>query len=470
MSKLSRRSFLAGSTAFLAAPALHASAQTPDVDVVIVGAGSAGIAAARRLAAAKARFMLCEASPRIGGRCATDASSVGVPFDLGAHWIHYPETFADLAPKSGLDLYEAPRGQGMRIGPRPAREAELESFLTALVRANRAIDDAGRAKGDLSAARALPPDLGAWQRSIEFVLGPYACGKDLDQVSATDLANAAERRAAAFCRQGYGALLARFAAGLSPRLSTPVTLLDWDRRGVDVHMGKRRVRARTVIVTASTNVLAAGKIEFKPELARRQIDALQKLSLGSFDHVALLMPGNPLDLRRDDLVFEQASSKRTAALLANVGGSDLHLVQLAGSFGRDLSAQGEAAMLEFAREWLASLFGSGVRSAIERNHVTRWNNEPWVLGAASAAAPGHADARKTLREPLGGRIWFAGEAVHESKWGTVAGAWESGERAALAALDQLGLLEKEKPKSSREDEREEPRRGRRRRRRGRRRR
>ena len=182
------------------------------------------------------------------------------------------------------------------------------------------------------------------------------------------------------------------------------------------------------------------KIEFKPELSKRQLDAATALSLGSYDHIALDMPGNPLHLQRDDLVFEQSSGRRTAALLANVSGSSLHLVEVAGDFGRDLSAKGEAAMIEFAHDWVASLFGTSVKSTIKRSHATRWNEEPFVLGAMSAAVPGGADARKILMEPLGGRIWLAGEAVHETQWGTVNGAWEIGQRAAEAALRQLGAL------------------------------
>ncbi len=90
------------------------------------------------------------------------------------------------------------------------------------MRSHRAIADAGRAKTDVAAA-ALPRDLGDWQRTIEFILGPYGCGKDLKAVSAMDLARATERDADAFCRQGYGALLARLAADLPVRLSTPVS-------------------------------------------------------------------------------------------------------------------------------------------------------------------------------------------------------------------------------------------------------
>jgi monoamine oxidase len=466
MSKLSRRSFLTGSAAVLAAPAVRASAEDADVDLVVVGAGAAGIAAARRARAGKAGVALFEASARIGGRCITDTSLLGVPFDLGAHWLRYPNSnpLVAAAPAAGLEVYPAPRGQDMRVGPRNAREAELENFLTALVRAHRAIDEAGR-KADVAATRALPPDLGSWQSTVEFVLGPVACGKDLAQVSAADLANAGDRDLADFCRQGYGTLLARLAAGTSPRLNRPVTMIGWDRHGVDIRVGNDRLRSRTAIVTVSTNVLAAGKIAFKPELSRRVLDAAHNLALGSYDHIALLMPGNPLDLQPDDLVFEQSTSERTAALLGRVSGTDLHLIEVAGAFGRQLTAQGAPAMLDFAREWVTSLFGSGAKNAITRSHVTRWNDEPWVLGAMSAATPGNADARRALMEALGGRVWFAGEAVHPTKWGTVDGAWESGERAALAALDQMGMLKKptrERPTHrSRERERQHRRRRRR---------
>jgi monoamine oxidase len=445
MPRLSRRSFLAASSAILAAPALRARAEDFDVEVAVVGAGAAGIAATRRCRAAKARVALFEASGRIGGRCVTDTTSFGVPFDLGAHWMQRSAYNPLAALDTGLEIYPAPRGQTVRIGPRNARDSEMENFLTGLVRAHRAIDDAGHGKSDVAASRALPAELGAWQQTIEFALGPYVCGKQLARVSAADLANAGERDAASFCRQGYGTLLAKLATGLSPRLSTPVTKIDADREGIYVYTSKGRLRARTAIVTVSTNVLSAGKIEFKPELPKRVLEAAGGLSLGSYDHVALWMPGNPLGLQRDDVVFEQATSAKTAALLARVSGTDLHIVELTGDLGRDLSQQGEQAMIAFAGNWLASLFGAGVKGAIQRSRATRWNEEPWVLGAMSAAAPGYTYARRALREPLGGRIWFAGEAVHDSKWGTVDGAWESGERAALAALNQMGFGDKPKP-------------------------
>src|ERR1700742_3368173 len=150
MSRLSRRSFLAASAAFAAAPAIAAPAG-PEVDVVIVGAGAAGIAAARRVLAAKKSCVVFEASPRIGGRCATDTKIFGVPFDLGAHWIHAPDTSPLVAetPKSGLDISAASRAQTVRVGPGPPRDSAMEIFLAAQVRARRAIAQAARGKADL---------------------------------------------------------------------------------------------------------------------------------------------------------------------------------------------------------------------------------------------------------------------------------------------------------------------------------
>ena len=100
MPRLSRRSFLAASAALGRAPCGRRRDAGRDgrVDVVIVGAGAAGIAAARRIAAAGRKFVLLEAADHIGGRCITDTRTFGVPYDRGAHWIHTP----DLNPVTKL--------------------------------------------------------------------------------------------------------------------------------------------------------------------------------------------------------------------------------------------------------------------------------------------------------------------------------------------------------------------------------
>jgi monoamine oxidase len=455
MKCISRRTFLATAAGFAATPVLGAPAPAEDVDVVIVGAGAAGIAAARRVAASGRSFVVLEAAARVGGRCYTDAATFGVPYDRGAQWIRLPDTnpIAKLAPQVGLEIYLAPPGRRIRIGRRNARESEMEEFLIALVRANRAIRDAGEAKTDVACAAALPKDLGDWRQTIDFVLGPYRTSKDLSTVSVKDFARSPEFTTDAFCRQGLGTLMTRLAGKIPVRLSTPVSKITWGGRGgVEVETARGTIKARAVILTASTNVLAGGGITFDPELPARPREALGQLALGTFERIALEMPGNPLGLERDELVYEKCESRRTAAIFANPAGRPVCLVDVAGRFGRDLAAQGKPAMIDFATEWLAGFYGSEIKTTIRRSDATQWDRDPLVRGAMSVAAPGHHVARRVLMEPLRDRIWFAGEAAHETLWGTVGGAWESGERAAAAAVTSLTAQPapskaKSKPKS-----------------------
>lgn len=450
---MTRRGFLTASAAFAAAPVLAApvrprTAAPREADIVVIGAGAAGIAAARRIIAANRSVIVLEATSEVGGRCMTDVTTFPVPFDRGARWIHSPETnpLVKLGRSTGLDLMPASLGQKIRIGRRFARAGETEEFLAALVRANRAIDEAARGRLDESCAAALPTDLGDWAGTLEFVLGPSATGKDLKVLSALDKARAQDRTAVLGCRQGLGTLMDKLAAQLPLSLATPATHIGWSNRDVAVETPSGRIAARAAIITVSSNVLAGGRIKFTPELPKRQLDAAARLSLGSYDHIALQLPGNPLGLGRGEVVIEQGNSTRTGMLLANVAGSSLCVIDVAGSFGRDLTAQGERAMIAFAVEWLTKLFGSDATSAIKLTSTTRWNAAPYVLGAMSAAEPGGEPSRRILTEPVG-NLFLAGEATHETMWGTVDGAWESGERAADAALRKIGGVKEAVPAS-----------------------
>jgi monoamine oxidase len=452
-----RRGFLSASAALAAVPVLRRSAQAAvprEADIVVIGAGAAGIAAARRVMAANRKVILIESSPQIGGRCSTDAATFGLPFDRGARWLFNADSnpIGKLARGVGVDVVAAPVGQKIRVGRRNARPGETEQFLAGLVRANRAIDEAARGKLDTSCATALPKDLGDWGNTTAFVLGASATGKDLADLSAMDKARAEDRSTPLACRQGLGTLVGKLGESLPVSLATPATRIVWTNREVAVETPAGRIAARAIILTVSTNVLSSGAIKFTPELPKRQLEAATKLSLGSYDHIALMLSGNPLGLSRDEVIVEQSNSNRTGLLLANIGGSSLCTVDVAGSFGRELSAQGEAAMTAFAKDWIGKLFGSEAAAAVKSSAATRWNQVPGVLGAMSAAAPGSQGARKILGEPLG-PLFIAGEATHETLWGTVDGAWDSGERAAEAALRRIGALKDAEPEQPKERQR-----------------
>src|SRR3954467_11322195 len=154
---MSRRNFLSATAALAMTPGWRGAVAAPlprEADIVVIGAGAAGIAAARRIQAANRKVIVLEAGERIGGRCITDTTTFEAPFDRGARWIHNPDgnPIARLARAAGLELTPAPMGQKIRIGRRNARAGEVEEMLATLVRANRALDEASRGRLDMACA------------------------------------------------------------------------------------------------------------------------------------------------------------------------------------------------------------------------------------------------------------------------------------------------------------------------------
>src|SRR5881397_3546647 len=199
---MTRRTFLSASAGLAAIPVFSGvragAAPLPrEADIVVIGAGAAGIAAARRIMAANRKVIVVEASGQIGGRCSTDTVTFDVPFDRGARWMNNPESnqMIKLGRQAGLDFSAVPLGPKVRISRRNARAGETEEFLAALVRANRAIDEASR-RFDVSCASVLPKDLGDWAGTAEFVLGASFSGKDLKDVSVGDKSRAQDRNTA----------------------------------------------------------------------------------------------------------------------------------------------------------------------------------------------------------------------------------------------------------------------------------
>lgn len=434
---MTRRHVLAASAALPATPALAQTARPlpAETDVVVIGAGAAGIAAARRLQAAGRSVLVLEAKDRSGGRCIADTVNFGMPMDLGAHWIHAPadNPLVDLARAAGFQLYDDPERPRLTIKGRSPREGEWEAFAAALTRAQRAILDAGEAGREVSLAAAMPTNLRDWQPTIEFLKGAWDSGKDTAEISCVDFYNAIETRDL-FCRQSYGAILAKLGEGLPIRLSTAVTKIDWSGRGVAVETPAGTVRARAAIVTASTSVLASGAIRFTPALPKRQADAIAALSCGAYEHLIVHLPGNPMDAKPDEPFVVKADTAATAKPLARIAGSDWWYLDIGGRFARDLANAGPAAMKAFAAEFITNEFGPQARRSMGEVHVTSWTTDPFIRGAWSVAGPGATPQRLRLAEPVGQRLLIAGEATDEGLWGTVGGAWASGERAADQAL------------------------------------
>ena len=441
-----RRRVLAGLAAVPMGSLVPCARADSDTDVVVIGAGAAGLAASRELRRRQLRVTTLEARDRIGGRAYTDHEVFGIPYDIGAHWLEggNRNPFLRHAQENGFSVYRAPDVQTVYVGNREATDTEYGAFDRAYRTTVAAMSAAGRRGRDVSPAEVVP-DTGEWHDLVHFTIGAYEEGKDYDGLSCQDWWGSADG-AESYCREGYGALLAHSARDIPVHLSTPATSVDWSGSGVVVSTESGSIRAHACLVTVSTGVLAADSIRFNPALPAEKQESFAKISMGFYDHIALLLSENIFGTEADGYLFcnaetHGAQSPALAGFLTNVSGTGLTLADVGGNFARELERAGRDAAVDFVLGELRRLFGTSVDRQIVAADFVPWGLDPWTRGAYASAEPGAYPLRRVLRQPVGDRIWFAGEACSAANWATVHGAHGTGQDAARDISRRLlGIL------------------------------
>ena len=418
-----------------------------DVDVVVIGAGLAGLGAARALRDAGRRAVVLEGADRIGGRAWTTypAELGGVWFDMGSVWLHSAEInpLVPIARAAGDALLRSDelRVERTFVGTREATAEEYADYAGAWRRFEdraasilRTRDDAPLAE----VARSMPDD--EWAVTVETWEGPIICCASADEFSARDWLRNVLSGSNLVPEGGIGAFVSRrLGEGLDIRLGTPVTRVKWRGPGVAVETPRGTIAARSVIVTVSTGVLGAGTVAFDPPLPAATEAAIHALPMGLAIKVALRATGpDRLDLPLHCSVDHQVkySGEPTMGFQCWPYKRDYVQGWIGGPAAWELVGAGNAAVVDFALGQLRALFGGRVDRLFDggRHLVTRWDADPWVRGAYSFVRPGDYAARTALAQPLAeGRLLFAGEACHDGMAGTVAGAWISGQDAARLA-------------------------------------
>ena len=417
-----------------------------DTDVVVIGAGCAGLGAATFMGQAGRRCVVLEASDRVGGRAWTTYPKElgGVWFDMGAVWFHDAEhnPLVRIAEAAGETLLRSDelRSERTFVGGRLATPAELASYDTAWSRFEAAADALLARHDDVPLAavtRSLPED--PWAATVEAWEGPVICVADGDRFSARDWRSNALGGSNLLAEGGIGAFVRRrCAAGLDIRLATPVTRVVWGgpKGRVKVDTATGSFTASACIVTVSTGVLASGALRFDPPLPPAVQESVHALPMGLAVKVALRASGpDRLDLPRHCSVDRQVAREGDTLMPFQCWPFGRDYVQgwIGGGMAWELARAGDAAVADFALAQLRALFGSRVDGLFAGGDrlVTHWDAEPWVRGSYCYAETGGASARRRLAEPLAdGHLLFAGEACHIGFAGTVAGAWISGQAAA----------------------------------------
>jgi monoamine oxidase len=409
-----------------------------DFDVVVVGAGAAGVGAGRALAAAGRRFVILEARDRVGGRAWTLAGGWGFPVDLGCEWLHSAtrNPLVPLARALGIavDEYDKVWAEEWNLATLgEAADAEFRGAVDGLFEKAGALAAVGGpdvALGDL-----LPSD-NRWRPAIEAICG-WVTGGRLDQVSAVDLGRSEDPKVNWRLPGGYGALIQALAAGLPIRLSAPVTRIDWRGRDVVLEGPAGGLTAGQVIVTLPTDVLAGGGIDFRPALPPAKLQAAADLPLGANLKVFLQIEGQPFGSARDHQLPTRYDRAESSFLHVHPFGRPVVAGYFGGDTARELEAAGVAAAADFLEAELAFNHGEKVRGSFTAIAASGWMADPLAGGAYSYARPGATQARAVLAAPLDGRLFFAGEATSPGDFATAHGAYLSGIAAAEAALAAL---------------------------------
>ena len=401
-------------------------------DVIVIGAGAAGVGAGRELRRRGLDLVILEARGRVGGRAWTDGCGTPFDLDLGCEWMHSADrnALAQLAPELGVRVDESEPAWRRRHLQRGFGHAEQDAFMAEsdafYARLEAAAKEARRTGRDRPAAELVDP---AWRWSgFLDAVSTYYNGAPLARVSVIDFDAYLDTEVNWRAEGGYGALIAKASAGLPIKLGCPVSRIDAKGRRLRVVIAGGALDADAVIVTVPSDLIATGAIAFDPPLDAHAA-AAAGLPLGVADKVFFLME-QPEAFAPDTRLIGAPERRDTGTYALRSRGRPLVEGYFGGDYARHLEAGGTAAFVEAATAEIAAALGRDVAASLRPIAATAWARDPYARGSYSHALPGHAGARAILRQPVDGRLFFAGEATSPHFFSTAHGAFEEGTRAA----------------------------------------
>lgn len=415
-------------------------------DAIIIGAGAAGLSAARELSGRGLDVLLLEARPRIGGRVFTlQVPDLPLPIELGAEFIHGDaESTFSIVDAAALTVAQLPdthwwseKGEWQKIRDFWGEIAKLRVQIRP--RKHDLSFDAW-----LRARKGLPQRLR--EMACSFVEGYHAA--HANRISALVL-RAADSEQEGENRQyrvlgGYSGVIEALRGGIHDercelRLGSPVTSVEWSKHSVRVNGAHR---AKALLITVPIGVLKESAIRFDPPLREKE-RAIAQLESGHVVKIAFRFRERFWEQRERDLNFLHTTDRRMPTWWTAAPVRSPILIGWAGGHAADtLLAESEDARVDRALDAMAAAFVLPKRkleSMLAGTWTHDWQSDPFSRGAYSYAGVGGSNAANELAKPLAGTIFFAGEATSSDQTGTVAGAIESGKRAANEILRSRGL-------------------------------
>ena len=399
-------------------------------DVVVIGGGAAGVAAARRLHDAGIDCLIVEARERLGGRAWTVPGPNGSALDLGCGWLHSADRnpWVEIARAQGLTIDETPppwarSSLGFRRGEQDDYRAAMAAFYAR-------VGELARADADVPVAAALEPG-GRWNGLLTAVV-TFISGAEPEKVSARDFADYDNTEVNWRVVEGYGTTVAGYGAGVPAAFDCPALRIDHSGKRLKIETANGAIAADCAIVTLPTTVLAQSDTFFTPALPGK-VEAARALPLGLDDKLFLALD-KPEEFEANSRLFGAKHNGRTAAYHIRPFGRAQIECFFGGGNAHELEAAGEGAFFDFAVGELTGILGNGFAARLKPIRMHRWGADPFARGAYSYALPGKADCRAALAAPVDDRLFFAGEACSKHDFSTAHGAYRTGIAAAEAVM------------------------------------